>query len=338
MKLLAEFLAMGILALASCGPAQSQPPSQGSTQAQPRARVLLELVQEDLLAAELLNLNRHIGDTLRETPLIPVRERGPRGDAVVVRLANAADMPQAMDRLKAQFAADRFVLALTADGAVEVRFTPAYSRKLLDDALNASIEAVRQRVHYSGYSGASVTKESAARVRVEVPGLDGAALDRLVDTLAQTGELTFNMVDAAANPADYHVGVPRNNRMALPNDSIDGELQVIMLDSIIRGADLASAWQQFDQFGQPAIAFKLHPPGAQKLGRATTANVQQQFAIVVDKRIVSAPMIQSPITGGSGLITGAFTLEEAEQLSIVLKSGLLPAKLRVLEKFGAGRG
>jgi protein-export membrane protein SecD len=293
-------------------------------------------VTEDLLAAELVKLNRHIGDALRETPLIPVRERRPSEDAVVVRLANAADVPQAMERLKAQFAADQFVIGLASDGAIEVRIAPAYFQRLRDESVNASLEAIMRRIGNSGLSRVSAMKEGAGRILIEAEGFDGAALDGLVETLTPTGALTFNLIDAAANPADYQVGVARNNRVALPNDSMDGELQVIILDSIIRGADLASATQQLDQYGRAAIAFTLHPEGTQRLGRVTTANLQRQMAIVVDNRIVSAPMIQSPITGGSGLITGSFSLEEAKQLAIVLRSGALPVKLRVLERIAAG--
>src|SRR5690606_35859492 len=150
-------------------------------------------------------------------------------------------------------------------------------------------------------------------------------MDTLIDTLTQTGVLTFNMVDQAANVADYQPTVPRNNRVALPDDSMNGQIEVVFLDSIIQGADLSGARQDFDETGRASISFSLHPAGAKRFGDETRKNVGQRFAIVLDNRIVSAPVIQSPITGGSGRITGSFSIEEAEQMAVVLRSGALPA-------------
>jgi len=118
----------------------------------------------------------------------------------------------------------------------------------------------------------------------------------------------------------------------LPDDSQNGAIEVLHLDSIIQGADLSGAQQDFDETGGASIAFQLHPAGAKRFGDETRKNVGQRFAIVLDDRIVSAPTIQSPIIGGSGRITGSFTIEEAEQMAVVLRSGALPAKLKVAER------
>jgi len=296
------------------------------------ASISLQIDPAELRANELVNVNRMAGDKLRETPLIPVRERAPRGDAVVIRVANAQDTPKALERLKTLGAPGNYAVTERADGAIEIRFTEAYFATLQSNAVAASREAVQRRADGSGLVEPYITRQGDNRVLVEVPGLKTTEVDELVNVLTTAGVLTFNLVDTQANPADYQIGVPRNNRIALPNQSQGGAPQVVMLDSIISGADLSNAYPSNDEYGRPSIAFQLHSSGAQKFGRTTTQNVGRPFAIVLDNTIVSAPVINSPITGGSGSITGSFTPDEADNLAIVLKSGQLPAKLQVVER------
>ena len=296
------------------------------------ASISLEIDPVELRANELRNVNRQVGDKLRETPLIPVRERNPELDAIIVRVADPANTQRAIDRLKTLGSADQFAISRRADGAIEIKFTEKHFKQLQVDAVNSSREAVQRRVDQVGLTEPNVSKQGDTRVLVEVPGLDAKGVTSLVELLTKTGVLTFNMVDTQANAADYQIGVPRNNRVALPNDGEGGVVQVILLDSIITGADLSGANPAFDQYGGHSISFSLHGPGAQRFGKATTANIGRPFAIVLDNHIISAPRINSAITGGSGQITGSFTQDEASQLAIVLRSGALPAKLQVVER------
>lgn len=296
------------------------------------ASISLEIDPAELRANELRNVNRQVGDKLRETPLIPVRERNPEADAIIVRVSDPANTQRAIDRLKTLGTSDQYTVVRRTDGAIEIKFTEKHFKQLQIDAVNSSREAVQRRVDQVGLTEPNVTKQGDTRVLVEVPGLDAKGVASLVELLTKTGVLTFNMVDTQANAADYQVGVPRNNRVALPNDGQGGALQVILLDSVITGSDLSGANPAFDQYGGHSISFTLHGPGAQRFGKTTSANVGRPFAIVLDNHIISAPVINSAITGGSGQITGSFTQEEASQLAIVLRSGALPAKLQVVER------
>jgi protein-export membrane protein SecD len=296
------------------------------------ASISLEIDPVELRANELRNVNRQVGDKLRETPLIPVRERNPEAEAIIVRVADPANTQRAIDRLKTLGGADQYAIARRADGAIEIKFTEKHFKQLQVNAINGSRDAVQRRIDKVGLTEPNVTKQGETRVLVEVPGLDAKGVTSLVDTLTTTGVLTFNMVDEKANIADYQVGVPRNNRVALPDDSEAGKLQVVLLDAIITGSDLSKALPAFDQNGGNSISFTLHGPGAQKFGKASSANIGRRFAIVLDDHIISAPVIQSAITGGSGQITGNFTQQEANNLAIVLNSGQLPAKLQVVER------
>ncbi len=304
------------------------------------ASILLEVDPVELRTNELRNVSRMVGEKLRETPLIPTASRGAEGDAVVVKLRNAADATTAIERITSLGkpalgqigVGNSYVVTQRPDGAIEVKFTEQHFEKLQVDALNSSMEAVRRRADNSGLVEPNIQKQGDSRVLVEVPGLNPAEMNQLIDTLTKSGVLTFNMVDPLANPADYTLNTPRNNRVALPDDSMNGAPTVILMDSIITGLDLSGASQAFDEMNRPSISFQLHSAGAKRFGDATVKNVGQRFAIVLDDRIVSAPTIQSPIMTGSGRITGSFTPDEAEQMAIVLRSGALPAKLKVAER------
>ncbi len=306
------------------------------------ASILLEVDPDELRQNKLTELSTNVREALRKQPIIPAGpgSRTVVGDALVVRPNKREDAAEAMRRIQelgnpppgSIGQPNSLIVEQRADGAIEVRYTDQAFQQMQADALSASIEAVRRRVDNSGLVEPNIQKQGDSRVIVEVPGLDADEMTTLIDTLTQAGVLTFNMVDTEANPADYAVGVSKNGRIALPDDSLGGQPQVIFEDYIIRGSDLAGASQAFDESNRPSISFQLHPRGAQEFGRATTRNVGKPFAIVLDNRIVSAPRIISPITTGSGQITGSFTVAEAEQTAIILRSGALPAKLQVAER------
>ncbi|HEX5007807.1 MAG TPA: protein translocase subunit SecD [Hyphomonadaceae bacterium] len=307
------------------------------------ASILLEVDPEELRTNKLTELSTAVRETLRQAPTIPVNPANGRrveGEALVVRLNNATDAPEAIRRIKKLGdppigtigQANSYNVVQRPDGAIEVTFTDAAFDKMQTDALSSSMEAVRRRVDNTGLVEPNIQKQGANRIIVEVPGLDASEMTTLIDTLTQAGVLTFNLVDVNANVADYEVGVPRNGRIALPDDSLNGQVQVIIEDAIIRGSDLSGASQSRDESNRPSIAFQLHSRGAQAFGKTTSQNVGKPFAIVLDNRIVSAPRIISPIMTGNGQITGSFTPQEAEQMAVILRSGALPAKLKVAER------
>jgi preprotein translocase subunit SecD len=308
------------------------------------ASILLEVDPLELRTNKLTELSTSVRDALRtQQPMIPVNPANGRrveGDALIVRLNNPSDAEEAIRRIRKLGdppigtigQANSLDVAQRTDGAIVVKFTDAAFDKMQTDALNSSMEAVRRRVDNTGLVEPNIQKQGSNRIIVEVPGLDATEMTSLIDTLTQAGVLTFNMVDVNANAAEYVVGEPRNGRIALPDDSLGGQVQVILEDAIIRGSDLSGASQSRDESNRPSIAFQLHSKGAQDFGRATSQNVGKPFAIVLDDRIVSAPRIISPIMSGSGQITGSFTPQEAEQMAVILRSGALPAKLKVAER------
>ena len=163
---------------------------------------------------------------------------------------------------------------------------------------------------------------------VQVPGLQDT--NRLKEILGTTAKLEFRMVaDAGANPGD----VDQLDQTDQPG-KIGVEKRVM-----VEGEDLTDAQPGFDQrSGEPVVNFRFNIRGGQRFGEATSANVGRPFAIVLDNKVISAPRILSPITGGSGQISGRFTVEQANNLSILLRAGALPAKLSIVEERTVGPG
>jgi protein-export membrane protein SecD len=164
-------------------------------------------------------------------------------------------------------------------------------------------------------------------VLIQVPGIGSAA--ELKEIIGTTAKLTFNPVvsitrDSAADPG------PRNK--IVPDLTEDGLYYIIEETPVVGGEELTDAQPAFDQNGQPAVNFRFNPSGGRAFGDYTAANIGKPFAIVLDDEVVSAPTIQAHITGGAGIITGNFTLEESTQLAILLRAGALPAKMTFLEE------
>jgi protein-export membrane protein SecD len=214
------------------------------------------------------------------------------------------------------------------DSGVLLALTDAAIADKVRHAVAQSIEVLNRRINAMGTKETVVQQQGANRILVEVPGLQDTT--RLKEIIGQTAKLDFQLV---ADPGD-----PPNEVETLPMQKGGGTITVqrrIMVD----GADLVDAQQSFDQqTGEPDVTFRFNLRGAQKFGQVTTENVGRPFAIVLDGKVISAPVIRSPITGGTGQITGNFTSEEANSLAILLRAGALPAKLTVVEERTVGPG
>ena len=165
------------------------------------------------------------------------------------------------------------------------------------------------------------------RILIQVPGIGSASeLKQLIGTTAQ---LTFQPVIAARVNSN---SLARFGQELLPD--LDDPYEFYLLDAgaVVTGEELVDAQPSFDQNGRPAVNFRFNPSGARKFGDYTAENIGNPFAIVLDNEVISAPTIQSHIPGGSGIITGSFSIEESTELAILLRAGALPAGLSFLEE------
>jgi protein-export membrane protein SecD len=227
---------------------------------------------------------------------------------------------------------------VAANGQVTLRFSDRAVDTLRRSAVEQSIEIVRRRVDETGTREPTIQREGQDRILVQLPGIDNP--EHVKHLLGRTAKLTFQMVDTNVAvedarrgrlpPGDEILEVDEGNRKSgLPT------AYVVRKRVMVSGDMLVDAQATF-QNNEPVVSFKFDSIGARKFGEATRDNVGKPFAIVLDNKIISAPVIREPILGGSGIISGSFTTQSANDLALLLRAGALPAPLVVLEERTVG--
>jgi protein-export membrane protein SecD len=302
------------------------------------ASLLWEVDSAALTRAQVNALRDDVRGKLREGHIaisggIAVLPRG-----VQVRIGDAAERAKALPLLQSlnQPISNALIGAAghsldvrdAGDGAVQLLLTDAAVNDKIRRAVTQSIEVLNRRLNESGTKETNIQQQGVDRILVEVPGLqDTTQVKNLVGT---TANLEFRLV---ADPGD-----PPSEVENLPMQQGSGQMPV-QKRVMVAGEDLTDAQPGFDQnSGQPDVNFTFNLRGGQRFGQVTSENVGRPFAIVLDGKIISAPVIRSPITGGRGQITGNFTVKEADNLSVLLRAGALPAKLTVVEERTVGPG
>jgi preprotein translocase subunit SecD len=233
-------------------------------------------------------------------------------------------------RAKALLSAIDQDIKVTIEGT-NVRMMPtemALSRRHVD-AINRSIEVIRRRVDETGTREPVIQGQGKDRILLQVPGVQDPT--RIKELLGRTAKLSFRLVDESSEG-----GKNRPGFVMLPQSDRGGERLRVRRSAIIGGEHLVDAQPGFDEYNRPQVSFRLNPMGAKRFGDATRENVNRRFAIVLDDRIISAPVISEPIPGGSGRISGNFSTEEAHDLALLLRAGALPAPLVIVEERTVG--
>mgnify|MGYP001271184289 FL=1 len=217
------------------------------------------------------------------------------------------------------------------DGSILVSMSEEALSDLLRRSVDQSIEIIRRRIDELGTKEPTIQRQGNSRILIQVPGLDDPK--RLKDLLGTTAKMTFHLIDPF-----YDGGNVSRSSMELKHTNND-TTYVVERRSIIGGENLVDAQPGFDsQTNQPIVNFRFDGQGSRKFGKITTDNVGKLFAIVLDNAVISAPIINEPILGGSGMISGSFTVQEANDLAILLRAGALPAPLVILEERTVGPG
>jgi protein-export membrane protein SecD len=229
-------------------------------------------------------------------------------------------------------------LEVTRDGSdsVTLTATEAGLSQRMSSAIQASIETIRRRVDAFGTTEPSIQREGRNRVLVQVPGISD--VERLKKLIGETGKLEFKMVDPAVDPAQAAETkqVPPGNELLYSTDTPPAPY-VLKDQTLVSGENLVDSQPSFDQrTGEPVVTFRFDAQGAKRFARVTQDNVGLPFAIVLDNKVISAPVIREPILGGSGQISGNFSVQEANDLAVLLRSGALPAKLTIIEERTVG--
>jgi preprotein translocase subunit SecD len=301
--------------------------------------LLLEVDTKALNQERLTNLTEDIRTKLR-TAETPFSGLGVHGDTISVHIDDPTKTQAAFDLLNGSLG-ERLLTGgrdVTVrhgpDQTIQVAFVPEAAAAASRDAVTRSIEIIRKRIDALGTKEPSITQQGSARIVVEAPGESDP--EKLKAVIGKTAKLTFQLVDAGVSPDDIQAGrIPPDDQM-LPSDDGHTPAYIVKKRALVTGEMLTGASPSHDQDNNPDINFAFNGQGTRRFAEATTQNLGKPFAIILDGRVISAPVIQSAITGGSGQITGNFTEESAHNLALLLKSGALPAPLNVVEQRTVG--
>ena len=300
------------------------------------AHLLAEVALEDVYASRLDTAWEDVRDALRaERATVGTVRRIPTEDGTLqVRISEPEQMARAVAIARGLA---RPVVTLTGAGATDIEVSgsgdvltvqlSAAEREAIDEqTMRQSVEIVRRRVDEAGTREPTIQRQGADRILIQVPGIGSA--QELKELIGTTALLTFHDVIGTTTEDAPDTG----RDITVPAIDEPGLFYTLARVPEVTGECLVNALPDVDQNGRPAVGFRFDAGCARIFGEYTTANIGQPFAIVLDDEVVSAPVIQSAITGGSGIISGNFTVEEAANLAVLLRAGSLPAELTFLEE------
>jgi preprotein translocase subunit SecD len=303
------------------------------------SHLLLEVDLNAVIQERLNSLLDDVRATLRPER-IGYRGLGIQGDAVVFTLTDPALTGRAIELLQdlnTNPVAPELEVADAGNGRIEITLTESAAADMRNRAVQQSLEIVRRRIDETGTREPTIQRQGTDRILVQVPGeKDPTAIKRL---LGQTAKLTFHLVDLETPLDQALAGNLPPGSMILPSEetSRPGEVgqQVVRKRVEVSGENLVDAQPTYQE-NQPVVSFRFDSVGARKFGDVTRDHVGELLAIVLDNKVISSPRIREPILGGSGIISGSFTVESANELAILLRAGALPAPLNIIEERSVG--
>ncbi len=301
------------------------------------AHVLVQVETQDVHAEQLEGLWPQLRDKLRDLrdQVGSVRRLDSGPDELRIRIGTPAGMDAALQAVRD---VAKPVFSLTAAGGREfearaegdqlvVTLSDAQKAALDERTLQQSLEIIRRRVDETGTREPTIQRQGTDRILVQVPGIGSA--QELLQIIGKTARLSFHPVVTRTTDANAQPGLDQE---ILPSADEKGVYYIVEKRAVVTGEQLDDSQPSFDQNGRPAVTFRFNPSGGAAFGQYTGENIGKPFAIVLDNQVISAPVIQAHIAGGSGIITGNFTPEESTRLAILLRAGALPAAIKVLEQ------
>jgi preprotein translocase subunit SecD len=296
--------------------------------------LLLEVDTSYVVREHLNSLVESVRTTLRKEK-VKYADLGLLGkDGVKVRILEAGDRERIRGELKRLDSTASFDMG--DDGTVSYRYDEQALRGRINQAVDQSLEIVRRRIDEMGTREPSIQRQGADRIVVQLPGVKDP--DRIKALLGKTAKLTFHMVDDSTSAEEARAGRLPPGSMVLPSAENERGLPsaYVVRKRVEVGGDMLTDAQATFSEGRPVVSFKFSAAGGKKFGDATKENVGKQLAIVLDDKVISAPRVNEPILGGSGIISGGFSVQQAKDLSLLLRAGALPAPLNVLEERTVG--
>jgi protein-export membrane protein SecD len=287
---------------------------------------LVDTTRRTLLAANIGYL-RLAADTSLNRVTFHLRDPAQEGPAIAA-LRAALGLGQA----NAPPGQEEETVTAGANGEIALTLSPVAITERANAAITQSIEIVRRRIDETGVLDPEIARQGEDRIIVQLPGISDP--ERIKALLGQTAKMTFHLLDAEANPA---AGPAPPGVEFLPLADQPGAKLPVRKHVEVDGANLTDARAgQNPQTGDWVVNFTFDSIGARRFADTTRANVGKPFAIVLDNKVISAPVIREPITGGRGQISGRFDAKTATDLALLLRAGALPAPLTVVEERSVG--
>ena len=293
--------------------------------------LLLEVQTEVLMQEELNNISDSIQFIARglQTNIINIISEE---DEIQLRFSNNDKLEEIREKFKNNY---RNVNVTIKNNTMKIVINEIFKKNIKESAIKQSLEIVRKRIDESGTKEPLIQRSGKKRILLQLPGIKDP--ERIKELLGTTAKLTFHMVDdedtisLKANRAPFG--------KIIVADFYNPEIKyLVQKKSRVGGENLVDAKASFDPQEGHAVSFRFDTTGAQKFGKATSENVGKRFAVILDGVVITAPVINTAITGGSGIITGNFTSQEAADLSVLLRAGALPAPLSIIEERSVGPG
>ena len=306
------------------------------------SHIMLEAATDDIRKQKLDGLEEIARTELAgaDGGAVKYRDLGIAQDRVALTVIDPTTLDRAVETLRkvtrpvGNLTGQRDVDIAVIDGnRVTLTPTDAGITAATNSAMEQAVEVIRRRIDELGTREPTIVRQGDNRIVVQVPGLqDPSALKAL---LGKTAKLEFKLVDTDADPAAAAAGHAPAGSQVLPYSDRPGAV-VVKRRVLITGDQLVDSQVSQDQNGAPAVSFRFDSTGGRRFAKATQENVGKPFAIILDNKVISDPRINEPILGGSGIISGSYTTESANQLAILLRSGKLPVELKVVEERTVG--
>ncbi|RWO02881.1 protein translocase subunit SecDF [Mesorhizobium sp.] len=309
------------------------------------SHILLQIDRQDLANERLESARDEVRTSLRDAQIGYTGLAG-TANSIQVRIRDQGQIEaakSALERLAQPISTGMFMSGSVTEmemtepepGLLRFTLTEAGIDYRIAAALTQSIEVVSRRVNELGTTEPIIQRQGSDRIMVQVPGLQDP--QRLKDILGQTAKLTFQMVDQSIPVEEAISGRPPAGSTVMYSTEEPRVPHLIENRIIVSGENLVDAQATFDQrTNEPVVSFRFDSRGATRFGQATQANVGRLFAIILDNEVISAPQIREPILGGTGQISGSFTVESANDLAVLLRAGALPADLTIVEERTVG--
>jgi len=318
------------------------------------SHLLFEVDTRALVNEELNALVDAVRNTLRKERIL-YTGLGISGNGVVFKLSQPADIDRVKGLVREFSSAiggtgsalgsivggltsgQSLVIQTTDQGGVALELSDQAIKERETKAVEQSLEIIRRRIDETGVREPNIQREGEDRILVQLPGVKDP--EHVKALIGKTAKMTFHLVDENATPDQAKQGgAPGADVLPLEDRLGGGPREIVVYRQVtVDGSRLEDAQPTF-QDGRPVVSFRFDAVGGQRFGEATRANVGRRLAIVLDGKVISAPVIRDAILGGSGIISGSFTAQQAQDLALLLRAGALPAPLTVIEERSVGPG